>query len=158
MPSKGTNYSLKNQQNFKTSSEMRYFFLIESSRNGFYILALENLWCVWYFVWNVLKLWGLERCEWRNESIVMTAYHQISNIRCTNYLNWIASHLVLQLSLLHALKPGVKSRMKMWLEHHLSVLIQLHLSNRHVLHLISEIWQYLDFVLLFFFSCGSFDV
>ena len=40
-------------------------------------------------------------------------YRQVSNMSRTKFQNWNASLLVLQLSLLNPLKPGVKSRMKM---------------------------------------------
>ena len=40
-------------------------------------------------------------------------YHKISNIKYTKSQNLDVSRLVLQLSLLNQLKPGVKSRMKM---------------------------------------------
>ena len=40
--------------------------------------------------------------------------HQTSNIICTQSQNLNLPHLVLQLSLLNPLKPGVQLRMKMW--------------------------------------------
>ena len=40
--------------------------------------------------------------------------HQTSNISCTQSQNLNLPHLVLQLSLLNPLKPGVQLRMKMW--------------------------------------------
>ena len=55
---------------------------------------------------------------------------QISNIRCTKSHNFNVSPLVLQLSLRNLLKPGVKSRMKMWLEQRRQVMLQLHLSDQ----------------------------
>ena len=43
-------------------------------------------------------------------------YHKTSSISRTKYQNLDVSFLVLQLSLLNPLKPGVKSKMKMLLE------------------------------------------
>ena len=54
----------------------------------------------------------------------------ISNIRRTKSSNLIVPRLVLQLSLPNTMKPGVRSRIEMWLEHRLSALLQLHLSDR----------------------------
>ena len=57
-------------------------------------------------------------------------YCKISNIRCTKSQHLNVSHLVLQLSLLNPLKPGVKSRMKMYLEQRRQSMLQLHLSDQ----------------------------
>ena len=50
--------------------------------------------------------------ELHNRSHIKT-YHKISNIRHTNSPNLNVPRLVLQLSLPNAMKPGVKSKMKM---------------------------------------------
>ena len=57
-------------------------------------------------------------------------YHKISNISCTKSKNLNDSHLVLQSSLPNPLKPGVKSRMKMYLEQRRQAMPQLHLSDQ----------------------------
>ena len=55
-------------------------------------------------------------------------YRKVSNIRRTKSQNLNASRLILSLSLPNPLKPGVKLRMKMWLEQLRQVMLQLHLS------------------------------
>ena len=57
-------------------------------------------------------------------------YRKISNIGRTKSQNLKYSRLVLQLPLPNPLKPGVKSRMKMWLEQCRQAMLQLHLSDR----------------------------
>ena len=57
-------------------------------------------------------------------------YRQTSNISRTKSQNWIASHLILQLSLPNPLKPRVTSRMKMSLEQRPQPMLQLHLSDQ----------------------------
>ena len=57
-------------------------------------------------------------------------YRKISNIRRTNSQNLNDSHLVLQSSLPNPLKPGVKSRMKIWLEQRRQAMLQLYLSDQ----------------------------
>ena len=57
-------------------------------------------------------------------------YRQNSNIRCTKSQHLNVSHLVLQLSLCNILKPGDKSRMKMYLEQHRQAMLQLHPSDQ----------------------------
>ena len=57
-------------------------------------------------------------------------YCQTSGIRYTKSQNLNVSHLILQLSLPNPLKPGVKSRMKMWLEQCRQAMLQLHLSDQ----------------------------
>ena len=52
------------------------------------------------------------------------------NISGTKSQNLYVSRLFLQLSLPNPMKPGVKSRMKMWLEQRRQVMLQLHLSDR----------------------------
>ena len=58
------------------------------------------------------------------------AYSKISNIRRTKSPNLNASSLGLQLSVHNILKPGVKWRMKMWLEQRRQAVLQLHLSDQ----------------------------
>ena len=55
---------------------------------------------------------------------------QTSNLSHTKSPNLNMSCLVLQLSLPNPLKPGVKSRMKMKLEQHWLMMLQLHLSDQ----------------------------
>ena len=56
-------------------------------------------------------------------------YRKISDIRRTKYQNLNDSRLILQLSLPNPLTPGVKSRMKMYLEQRRQAMLQLHLSD-----------------------------
>ena len=63
-------------------------------------------------------------------------YRKISNTRCTKSPNLNVSRLVLQLSLPNAMKPGVKSRMKMQLEQRRQAMLQLHLSDRQFYNLL----------------------
>ena len=58
-------------------------------------------------------------------------YLQTSNIRHNKYKNLKVSRLVLQLSLPNPLKPGVRSRMGVFLEQRRQVLLQQHLSDPH---------------------------
>ena len=78
-------------------------------------------------IWSARKVklqedpggWAMRCLSWvhqRKVNMRYDEYHQTSNIRCTKSQNLNVSHLILQLSLPHLLKPGVKSRMKMWLE------------------------------------------
>ena len=64
------------------------------------------------------------------EQIQQMKYCKISNIWCTKSQNLNDSRLVLQLPLPNPLKPGVKSRMKMWLEQRRQAMLQLHLSDQ----------------------------
>ena len=59
-----------------------------------------------------------------------TSNEYTSNISRTKSQNLNVSDLVLMLSLSNPLKPGVKSRMKMWLEHRRQAMLQIHLSDR----------------------------
>ena len=54
---------------------------------------------------------------------------KISNIRSTKSQTSNISRLGLQLSLCNILKPGVNSRMKMYLEQRWQAMLQLHLSD-----------------------------
>ena len=58
-------------------------------------------------------------------------YCQTSNIGHTKSHNLNVSLLILQLSLPDPLKPGIKSRMKMYLEQRRQAMLQLHLSDQH---------------------------
>ena len=55
---------------------------------------------------------------------------KISNIRHTKSPNSKDSDLVLQLSLSNPAKPGVKPRIKMWLEQRRQAMLQLHLNDQ----------------------------
>ena len=66
-------------------------------------------------------------------------FRQTFNIRHTNSQHFYVSHLVLQLSLPNPFKPGVKLRMKMWLEQHQQPMLQLHLSDQQFYNQ----WMYL---------------
>ena len=57
-------------------------------------------------------------------------YRQTSKIKWAKSQNLNVSRLVLQLSLLIPLKPGVQSRMKMKLEQRRQAMLQLHLSDQ----------------------------
>ena len=57
-------------------------------------------------------------------------YRKVSNIRRTKSQNLNISRLGLQLSLRNILKPGVKWRMKMWLEQRRQAMPQLHMSDQ----------------------------
>ena len=60
----------------------------------------------------------------------MLTYRKVSNISRTENQNLDDSRLNMQLPLPNRLKPGVKSRMKMQLEHRRQAMLQLHLSDR----------------------------
>ena len=59
-------------------------------------------------------------------------YRKISNIRRTESPNLNVSCLVVQLPLPNPMRPGVQSRMKMWLEQRRQAMLQLHLSDWQV--------------------------
>ena len=61
---------------------------------------------------------------------VILNYCETYNISLTKSQNLNVSHLVLHLSLSNPLKPGVKLRMKVKLEQHQQVMLQLHLSDQ----------------------------
>ena len=63
-------------------------------------------------------------------------YHQTSNINHTKSYNINVSHLVLQLCLPNPFKPGVESRMKMWLEQRRQAMLQLHPSDQQFHYLL----------------------
>ena len=65
--------------------------------------------------------------------IYHTKYLQTSNISRKKYQNIFVSRIVLQLSSLNLLKPGVKSIMKMQLEQGRQAILQLHLSDQNVI-------------------------
>ena len=59
-------------------------------------------------------------------------YCEIPNISHTKSQDFTDSRLVLQLFLPNPLKPGIKGRMKMWLEQcRQEMMLQLHLSEQH---------------------------
>ena len=63
-------------------------------------------------------------------SFKINTCRQTSNIRSAEHQILNVSRLVLQLPLCNPLKPGVKSRMKMWLEQRRQALLQLHLRDQ----------------------------
>ena len=67
---------------------------------------------------------------WRTTK--MGNYRKISNISRTKFQNLNDSCLVLQLSPPNTLMPGVKLRMKMWLEQRQQAMLQLHLSDQQL--------------------------
>ena len=82
-----------------------------------------------------------------------TNYRQISNIRHTKSKHLNVSRLTLQLSLPHAFKPGVKSRMKMWLEQRRQVMLQLHLSDQQFHRHIGVTYIRSLTVHIYYYSC-----
>ena len=73
-----------------------------------------------------------------------TACREISNIRGTKTLELNDSRLVVQLSLPNPLKPGVKSRMKMWLVQRRQGTCSNYswMINNFIVRLILEVWQW----------------
>ena len=76
----------------------------------------------------------------------LSMLRKISNIRRTKFQNLNDSHFVLQSSVPNPLRPGVKSRMKMWLEQRRQAMLQLHLSDQQFnlptkVRLILETWR-----------------
>ena len=59
-------------------------------------------------------------------------YRKISNISHTKSQSLNDSHLVLQSFLPNPLRPGVKSRMKIWLEQRQQAMLQLYLSYQQL--------------------------
>ena len=89
-----------------------------------------------YTIWLLGLQWDIYACT---VSMIYRVYmlsirykgcRKISNIRRTNSQYFNNSRFVLQLSLPNPLKPGVKSRMKMWLEQRRQAMFQLHLSDQ----------------------------
>ena len=72
---------------------------------------------MWHHCYEIYAYVILNKVHYPNSSkvlhLLLTEYHQISNISCTKSKNLNVSHFMLQLSLPNPLKPGVKSRMKM---------------------------------------------
>ena len=66
----------------------------------------------------------------RENRVYGQKYRKTSSISRTKFQNLNGLRLVLQLSLLNALQPGVKSRMKVWLEQRRQAMLQLHLIDR----------------------------
>ena len=83
---------------------------------------LSKQWWGWWFETQSCPLW-------RHRNVQSFNYRQTSNMRRTKSKNLNASCLVLQLSECNPLEPGVKARMKMWLEQRRQVLLQLHLND-----------------------------
>ena len=93
------------------------------------VYAIMSLWCMEmvFLSGNVLNF-GQCSSRWFSDS--HQAYHQTSNIGSTEIQNLNVSRLVLQLSLPSPLKPGVKSRMKIYSELRQQAVLQLHLSDQ----------------------------
>ena len=73
---------------------------------------------------------GVQQMYWWVHSVSSSYYYKISNIGCTKSQNFNDFRLVLWWSLPNQLKPGVRSRMKMWLEQRRQAKLQLHLSDQ----------------------------
>ena len=91
----------------------------------------------WYpSIHNVLMLWPLELLgypqPWENISLSSMEddfnYRKTSSISSTKSQNLNVSCIRVQLSSLNLLTPGVKLRMKMYLEQRREAMLQLHLS------------------------------
>ena len=83
--------------------------------------------CAYFLGYTVTPLGPLSLTS--TDSYIIT-HRKVSNIRHTRSQNWNDSHLVLKSPLPNPLKPGVKSRMKMYLEQRRQAMLQLHLSDR----------------------------
>ena len=81
----------------------------------------------WRFACGVYCSWLLLKCSPIHHD---TMYCQISSIRCTKLQDLNVSRLVLQLSLPNPLEPGVKSRMKMYLEQRRQSICSNYMSNQ----------------------------
>ena len=64
----------------------------------------------------------------RDVLITHWSYRKTSSISRTKFQSLNVSCVLLQLSLLNPLKPGVQLRMKMWLEQRRQAMLQIHLS------------------------------
>ena len=71
---------------------------------------------------------------WRHH--VMSKYRQTSCISCTESQHLNVSRLALQLSLPNPWKPGVKSRMRMWLELRRQAMLQINVIGQQFWSLI----------------------
>ena len=71
--------------------------------------------------------WHYSYCEYQHIFVflVLSFYHQTSNISHTKSANLNFSRVVLQLSFTNPLKTGVKSKMKMWLGQRREAMLQL---------------------------------
>ena len=67
-------------------------------------------------------------CCWQPNRKIKDNYRKTSSISRTKSQNLNVSCILLQLSSLNPLKPGVKLRMKMWLEQRRQAMLQSHLS------------------------------
>ena len=92
--------------NSETTTGTKHLEKTNSCHAGnFYICAVNDSWCYTERTYSVFTIW-------RENHI------QISNISRARSQTLNVSRLGLQLSLPNPLKPGVKSRMKMYLEQH----------------------------------------
>ena len=71
--------------------------------------------------------WIPDSGSWQNPN-----YRKISNITRTKSKHLNTSRIILQLSMPNPLKPGDKSRMKMWLEPRRQAMLQLHLIDQYL--------------------------
>ena len=149
------------------------WFLSESVKNLSSYNIIDDL--VQYCsvsITNALEL--LQCCTQYNKAqqshvqmLLNTIYRKISIVRRTKFQNSNDTCLVLYLSLPDPLKPGVQSRMKMWLEQRRQAMPQLHLSDQQVYYLLRcalysrfggtslDLWTRLmhHFILLCWFVC-----
>ena len=80
--------------------------------------------CPCQHISNLVLHWSCLLCG----SVI--TYRKISEIRHSKHQNLNKSRLILQLPLPNTLKPGVKSRMKMWLVQRRQAMLQLHLNDK----------------------------
>ena len=71
-------------------------------------------------------------CCWQPNRNIKDNYRKTSSISRTKSQNLNVSCILLQLSSLNPLKPGVKLRMKMWLEQRRQAMLQSHLSYQQL--------------------------
>ena len=96
--------------------------------------------------WDCSLHWKLLHQHLGDLAVILNC-RKLSNIRRNKSQNLNDCHIPLQLSLSNQLKPGVQSRMKMYLEQRRQAMLQLHLSDQQVsfpakVRLILEIWWY----------------
>ena len=83
--------------------------------------------------------------------MALWSYWKSSNISHTKSQQLNVSRLVLQFSLPNPLKPGVKLRMKMYLEQCWQMILHLHLSDQQFYCLlILDVWLYINYFLTLF--------
>ena len=124
----------------KWSSCMELIYILRYNGNLFRTAQLRVRW-YWLRTWfgdelmltqisdNLKRLASVH--AWKRQSITYRGNRQISDISHTKSQTLNVSCLVLQLSLSDPLKPGIKSRMKMYLEQRRQAMLQLHLSDKH---------------------------